>query len=92
MPARLTLRSITLTVAGSLFPFPIVASIHRATGGRKNGAPDPTSNATLTLVVLMSVRWSGEPSNGLVDVDQDCREAAILARYFLPKTGSVFGA
>ena len=33
----------------------------------------------------------GEPSNGLVDVDQDCREAAILARYFLPKTGSVFG-
>lgn len=33
----------------------------------------------------------GPRSNGLTDIDLDCREAISLARYFLPKTDSYFG-
>ncbi len=33
----------------------------------------------------------GEPSNGLIDADLDCKEARALARYFLPRTASIFG-
>ena len=33
----------------------------------------------------------GESSKGLVDIDQDVHEASLLARDFLPRTGSVFG-
>lgn len=33
----------------------------------------------------------GEASNGLTDADLDCVEARTLARYFLPRTASVFG-
>lgn len=33
----------------------------------------------------------GEPSNGLVDIDLDCREAVALADVLLPPTGSIFG-
>jgi hypothetical protein len=33
----------------------------------------------------------GSPSNGLCDVDLDCREARATARYFLPETGAIFG-
>jgi hypothetical protein len=33
----------------------------------------------------------GEPSGWLVDVDLDSPEAVILAKYFLPETGMVFG-
>jgi hypothetical protein len=42
-------------------------------------------------------RWSnigvqlGKPSNGLCDIDLDCREARELAPHFLPETGAVFG-
>jgi Bifunctional DNA primase/polymerase, N-terminal len=32
----------------------------------------------------------GGVSNGLCDVDLDCREARVLARYFLPQTNAVF--
>lgn len=44
------------------------------------------ANPRQNLGILM-----GEPSNGLVDVDQDCIEAIRLAPCFLPKTGLVFG-
>ena len=33
----------------------------------------------------------GEVSNGATDVDIDCREALLIADYFLPKTGAIFG-
>jgi hypothetical protein len=33
----------------------------------------------------------GSVSNGLCDVDLDCKEARALAEYFLPETGAVFG-
>ena len=33
----------------------------------------------------------GKPSNGLCDVDLDCREARELAPYFLPETEAKFG-
>ncbi|SDJ18121.1 MULTISPECIES: AAA family ATPase [Bradyrhizobium] len=33
----------------------------------------------------------GPRSNGLTDIDLDCHEAISLARYFLPKTDSIFG-
>jgi hypothetical protein len=33
----------------------------------------------------------GPKSNGLTDVDLDCREALALARYFLPETNSKYG-
>ena len=33
----------------------------------------------------------GEPSGGLVDVDLDSQEAVLLAPYFLPETGALFG-
>jgi Bifunctional DNA primase/polymerase, N-terminal len=33
----------------------------------------------------------GQRSNGLADVDLDCREAVALASYFLPPTGSIYG-
>ena len=34
---------------------------------------------------------NGEPSGGLIDVDLDAPEAVMLASYFLPDTGSIFG-
>jgi hypothetical protein len=33
----------------------------------------------------------GATSGGLTDIDLDCREAADLAPYILPKTGAIFG-
>lgn len=33
----------------------------------------------------------GEASGGLVDVDLDAEETLMLARYFLPRTGCIFG-
>ena len=33
----------------------------------------------------------GEPSNGLVDIDLDCKEAVALAKQFLPHTDLRFG-
>lgn len=33
----------------------------------------------------------GATSGGLTDIDLDCREAAALAAYILPKTGAIFG-
>src|SRR5947209_3686304 len=33
----------------------------------------------------------GPKSNGLTDVDLDCREAVALAPHFLPETGAIFG-
>jgi hypothetical protein len=33
----------------------------------------------------------GEPSGGLTDIDLDCQEAIMIAHYFLPRTGAVFG-
>ena len=33
----------------------------------------------------------GPFSNGLTDVDLDCAEACLLAPYFLPKTGAIYG-
>src|SRR5215469_5493808 len=33
----------------------------------------------------------GELSDGLTDLDLDCREAVLLAPHFLPKTDCVFG-
>lgn len=43
---------------------------------------EPNGNVGLLL---------GEPSGGIVDADLDCVEAMQLAKYFLPKTGCVFG-
>jgi hypothetical protein len=34
---------------------------------------------------------NGAPSGGLVDIDLDCPEARIVARYLLPPTGMVWG-
>ena len=33
----------------------------------------------------------GPPSNGLTDVDLDCREAIAIAPFMLPRTGAIFG-
>jgi hypothetical protein len=33
----------------------------------------------------------GEPAHGLADIDLDSPEALALARFFLPKTGAIFG-
>jgi hypothetical protein len=49
-------------------------------------APQYFNGNPLNVGVLL-----GEASGGLTDVDIDCEEARLIAGYFLPKTGAVFG-
>ena len=56
-----------------------------------------TEKITLDDVSNYFNKWNnigvqfGSVSNGLCDVDLDCKEARALAEYFLHETGAVFG-
>lgn len=57
-----------------------------AKGWQTNSITDPTVIGDGNCGILL-----GEPSKWLVDIDFDWREAADLAKDFLPETGAIFG-